>query len=150
MTTENDSPTTVVEVTTSNPPLFDAAVTRFRATEADHGFVTSPGSVCFVAIANNDEPISWCWGFHLVRPDNSSMLYLHDLVVAESSRRSGIGRSLLDAFCEKGRHLGAKTMFLMTGADNRPARGLYERAGATLAAQGQTVSYWFDLEASNS
>lgn len=64
----------------------------------------------------------------------------------EPDSQSGIGIGQLDASCPKGRRLRAVSMFLTTGEDHRPARGLYESAGATLAAQGPTVSYWLGLE----
>lgn len=73
------------------------------------------------------------------------MLYLHNLEVAERYRRQGIGRGLLRSFIRAGTQLGASRMFLVTGAENRAARSLYESMGAGLAAQGPTVNYWFLL-----
>lgn len=84
-------------------------------------------------------------GFHLVRPDGSSMLYLHHLEVAEPCRRQGIGRRLLGAFMTAGAQFGASKIFLTTGENNTAARRLYESMGGGLAAQGPTVNYWFLL-----
>ena len=87
----------------------------------------------------------WCWGYLLARPDGTSMLYLHNLEVAEPCRRQGIGRGLLRSFMEAGVQLGADKMFLITGEGNVAARRLYESMGAGLATQGPTVNYWFPL-----
>ncbi|NUS00419.1 MAG: GNAT family N-acetyltransferase, partial [Kribbellaceae bacterium] len=57
----------------------------------------------------------WCWGAHLARPDGTSMLYLHQLEVAEPYRRKGIARELVSAFMNAGREAGATKMFLTTG-----------------------------------
>ena len=40
----------------------------------------------FVALAGS-EILGWCWGYQLIRPDDSSMLYLHQLEVDETHRR---------------------------------------------------------------
>jgi ribosomal protein S18 acetylase RimI-like enzyme len=81
----------------------------------------------------------------MVRPDETSMIYLHELDVVESFRRRGVGRELVRSFMDAGRSLGASRMFLTTGATNEPARALYEQLGAGLAEQGPTVNYWFQL-----
>ncbi|WP_204342155.1 GNAT family N-acetyltransferase [Micromonospora terminaliae] len=107
-------------------------------------FLRSPGALAFVA-ADGAEIVGWCWGYRLVRPDTSSMLYLHRLEVAPEHRRRGIGAALLRAFMSAGVQAGASRMFLTAGEANGPARALYESLGGGLAAQGPTVSYWFRL-----
>jgi ribosomal protein S18 acetylase RimI-like enzyme len=44
---------------------------------------------------------------------------------------------------------GIAKIFLVTGAENRPVRALYESLGAGLAEQGPTVNYWWNLERSD-
>ncbi|MFF5229784.1 GNAT family N-acetyltransferase [Dactylosporangium sp. NPDC000521] len=120
-------------------------MTSFRvAPGGGRAFLGSPGTLAFVA-SEGAEIFGWCWGYHLVRPDASSMLYLHRLEVAHEHRRRGIGRALLRAFMTAGAQAGAGRMFLTTGEANAPARALYESLGGGLAAQGPTVSYWFPL-----
>lgn len=48
-----------------------------------------------------------------------------------------------------GTELGASKMFLTAAAANTAACNLYESLGAALAAQGPTVSYWFQLPATH-
>ena len=54
---------------------------------------------------------------------------LNDLFVAESARRSGAARALLDAAAEFARQEGAGGISLETTRDNAPARALYRKAG---------------------
>jgi ribosomal protein S18 acetylase RimI-like enzyme len=125
--------------------LLRQATLRFLRTDPVEAFVEAPATLAFVALADSNEVIGWCWGYHLVRPDASSMLYLHELEVAEDHRRQGHGRALLDAFMAAGRKAGAAKMFLSTAEANRPARRLYDSMGGGLAAHGPTANYWFPL-----
>lgn len=120
------------------------AVRTFRNTDSDPAYLESPGTLIFVAVAG-DEIVGWCWGYRLIRPDSSSMLYLHQLEVIESHRGQGIGRELVTTFMTTGKATGATKMFLTTGADNGPARNLYEALGGGLATQSPTANYWFLL-----
>ncbi|MFC4145665.1 GNAT family N-acetyltransferase [Micromonospora mangrovi] len=126
--------------------LFDRAMGRFGAVSGGgQAFLGSPGALAFVA-SEDEEVVGWCWGYHLIRPDASSMLYLHRLEVTPEHRRRGLGGSLLRAFMSAGAQAGASRMFLTTGEANAPARALYESLGGGPSAQGATVSYWFQLE----
>jgi ribosomal protein S18 acetylase RimI-like enzyme len=124
--------------------LLARAVRTFLNADADTGYLEVPGTLAFVA-TGADEVTGWCWGYRLTRPDGASMLYLHQLEVAESHRGQGIGRALTSAFMDAGRSAGAAKMFLTTGAENVPARKLYDSLGGGLATQGATVNYWFLL-----
>ncbi len=102
-------------------PLFERAVRRFKGGAADcAAFAETPGALAFVA-ARGEEVLGWCWGYHLVRPDASSMAYLHELEVAEQYRRQGIGSGLLRAFLAAGREAGAYKMFLIADEAKTPA-----------------------------
>ena len=54
---------------------------------------------------------------------------LNDLFVAESARRFGVARALLDAAANFAREEGAAGLMLETTRDNGPARALYRAAG---------------------
>ncbi|MFG3577671.1 GNAT family N-acetyltransferase [Micromonospora chersina] len=126
--------------------LIDRAMARFGAAPGGgQAFLGSPGALAFVA-SEGEEVVGWCWGYHLIRPDASSMLYLHRVEVAQDHRRRGVGGALLRAFMSAGAQAGASRMFLTTGEANAPARALYESLGGGLAAPGPTVTYWFLLK----
>ena len=125
--------------------LLRRATLKFGGADQAGAFLQAPAALAFVAVEDADEVIGWCWGYHLVRPDASPMLYLHELEVAESHRRQGHGRALLEAFMAAGRSAGAAKMFLSTAEANEPARRLYDSMGGGLAAQGPTINYWFPL-----
>jgi len=136
----------VISAGSSEPELFQLAVQRFRGVAGDERFLAAEGAVSYLAVIDG-EVAGWCWGQHMIRPDQTSMIYLHELEVAEAFRRRGLARALVDAFIEAGRALGASKMFLTTGEANTAARALYEQLGAGLAAQGPTVNYWFLISA---
>ncbi|TDE02421.1 GNAT family N-acetyltransferase [Jiangella asiatica] len=133
-----------VRITPADPGSLTLAVRRFMDTDAGAAFTDAPGTLAFVASVGTTT-CGWAWGYHLVRPDGSSMLYLHQLEVDQAHRRSGIGRKLLCAFMAAGATAGATKMFLTTGADNLAARALYDAEGGGLASEGPTVNYWFRL-----
>lgn len=136
--------TAVIVAGSAEPDMFRLAAQRFRGVPGDERFLAADGAVSYLAVIDG-EVVGWCWGQHMLRPDRTSMMYLHELEVAEAFRRRGIARALVEAFIEVGRALGASKMFLTTGEANAAARALYEQLGAGLAAQGPTVSYWFQL-----
>ncbi|GAA1160343.1 hypothetical protein GCM10009630_68170 [Kribbella jejuensis] len=131
-------------ITAPDAELLTRAVRIFMNTDAATDYLETPGTLAFVATEGEDIT-GWCWGSQLARPDGTSMLYLHQLEVAEPHRRKGIGRQLVSAFMSEGRAAGAMKMFLTTGAHNTPARALYASLGGGLATQGPTENYWFLL-----
>ncbi|RZT15027.1 acetyltransferase (GNAT) family protein [Kribbella sp. VKM Ac-2569] len=133
-----------MHLVTPDAELLVRAVRTFLNTDADPDYLTAPGTLTFVA-TTEDKVTGWCWGYLLPRPDGVSMLYLHNLAVVEAYRNQGIGRALTSAFMDAGRSAGATKMFLTTGAENAPARKLYDSLGGGLATQGATVNYWFLL-----
>ena len=134
----------IVRLSTADGDLLRSAVEQFRAEVADHAFLATPGTLAFAAV-DGRAVLGWCWGYHLIRPDSSSMVYLHEIEVVAAHRRRGLGRALLAAFLAAGADVGATKAFLTTGAANTAARALYESLGGEPAAQGPTVNYWFSL-----
>lgn len=65
---------------------------------------------------------------------------LNDLFVADSARRQGVARALLDAAAEFARGEGAAGLMLETGRDNEPARALYRAAG-----WNEDATQWYSL-----
>jgi GNAT superfamily N-acetyltransferase len=58
--------------------------------------------------------------------------WLEDLYVREAARRSGLGRALVEAACERARERGARRIELDVQEENAPALGLYEACGFLL------------------
>jgi ribosomal protein S18 acetylase RimI-like enzyme len=54
---------------------------------------------------------------------------LHDILVAESARRQGIGKKLLERVFSELRGLGAERVVLHTAVQNRAAHKLFEATG---------------------
>ena len=69
---------------------------------------------------------------------------LNDLFVAESARRSGAARALLDAAAEFAREQGAGGISLETTRDNGPARALYRKAGWS-----EDATQWYSMSLAN-
>ncbi|MEM7644217.1 MAG: GNAT family N-acetyltransferase [Pseudomonadota bacterium] len=67
------------------------------------------------------------------------------LVVAPHLRGSGLGRSLLERYEAEARERGAAAAFLEVRADNKPALGLYRRAG--WAVVGTRRGYYDGIDA---
>lgn len=65
---------------------------------------------------------------------------LNDLFVADTARRQGVARALLDAASGFAREQGAAGLMLETGRDNGPARALYRAAG-----WNEDASQWYSL-----
>jgi GNAT superfamily N-acetyltransferase len=64
-----------------------------------------------------------------------------DLFVAAPARRSGVGRTLIDACRQECRRVDARGLMWSTAKDNTPARGLYESVGAS---SREWIDYWLD------
>ena len=92
----------MTQIVVPDEELLDRVVRKFMNSTAG----SNPNTLVLVALTEG-EPSGWCWGYHLVRPDDTSMLYLHQLEVAEPHRRQGIGRALLRAFMTTGAQAGA-------------------------------------------
>jgi ribosomal protein S18 acetylase RimI-like enzyme len=91
-------------------------------------------------LRNRDSIIFIAWhegkavGFTQLYPTFSSLwmtrlFVLSDLFVAESARKLGAGRLLLDAAAEHGRSAGARYLTLETARTNLTAQSLYEGCG---------------------
>lgn len=133
-----------VDIAVPDTALLNQAVSQFMGAQSGQAFADAPNTLAFVAL-NGPDITGWCWGYHLIRPDDTSMLYLHQLEVDQAHRRTGIGRELLRTFMTAGAKAGATKMFLTTGADNAPARALYDSMGGGPPTQGPTLNYWFLL-----
>jgi ribosomal protein S18 acetylase RimI-like enzyme len=63
--------------------------------------------------------------------------WLEDLFVAESARRDGVGRALVEACAERSRERGCKRLQLDTNETNTAALALYESLGFVTAKRAE-------------
>jgi [ribosomal protein S18]-alanine N-acetyltransferase len=100
-------------------PLGERAWTRQDLAE----FLASPGVTgLLLQAAGRGAGIALC----RIAADESELL---TIAVRPTERRRGLGRRLLTAVIDHVREAGARTLFLEVGADNPPARALYEAMG---------------------
>ena len=84
-----------------------------------------PHAIVFVAY-DGDEEVGWVLAHDLPRRHgNKRQLFVYEVDVAESHRRRGIARALLEHLAG----LGIPEGFVLTEPDNDPANALYRAAG---------------------
>jgi ribosomal-protein-alanine N-acetyltransferase len=111
-------------------PLGERAWTRQDLAE----LVASPGVTgLLLQAAGRGAGIALC----RVAADEAELL---TIAVRPTERRRGAGRRLLTAVIERARGAGARTLFLEVGADNPPARALYEAMGFRVV--GRRAAYY--------
>lgn len=66
---------------------------------------------------------------HYVHPDKPAELWINEVGVADSARRQGVGRHLMQALLDHGRSLGCRTAWVLTEPENVAARALYAGRG---------------------
>jgi len=64
-----------------------------------------------------------------------SLLHISMVFVRPGAQRTGVGLPLIRHILEVARPLGYERVDVWTAQENRPARGLYERAGMTLTGK---------------
>jgi GNAT superfamily N-acetyltransferase len=58
-----------------------------------------------------------------------SAVWVHDLFVEETARRTGTGKALIEAAADAGRRIGADKLVLTVAAKNKFARSFFEGRG---------------------
>ncbi|MGL4238250.1 GNAT family N-acetyltransferase [Tabrizicola sp.] len=79
-------------------------------------------------------------------PDKPRALFINELGVNEDAQRRGIGRALLAAIRAEGRAQGCEVSWVLTEADNAPARAVYASAGGQ-ETTGVVMFEWEEGEA---
>lgn len=74
--------------------------------------------------------------FHPVTSSDKPVCFLNDLFVAETARRHGVGRRLIDALYDLARSEGALRVYWHMQVDNRTAAELYDKVASR---SGHTV-----------
>ena len=106
------------------PEVFDDAFERSVLAAR----LSAEGHLTVVAI-DGDRTVGQCLAVVHRKADQAPDLYIDEVGVAPSHRRRGIARALLADAVAWGREQGCETAWLVAGADDAPARALYDAAG---------------------
>jgi ribosomal protein S18 acetylase RimI-like enzyme len=127
-----------------DPDVFDNAIDFHRAAE----FLADPRHHLVVAIDDN-LVIGFGSAVHYVHPDKSHPeLWINEISVAETHRRQGVGKQLMNAIFDAGRELGCTEAWVLTERDNTAAMNLYA-ALDNAAEPTDNVMFSFRLERAN-
>jgi aminoglycoside 6'-N-acetyltransferase I len=77
---------------------------------------------------------------HYVHPDKAPQLWINEVGVAETHRRQGVGRRMVDRLVQLATELGCTEVWVLTDVDNVAANRLYASAGAEVPP-AQSVMY---------
>lgn len=127
----------IMRVTPANLEFAREAIVEVhgRSIESDDvltSFLRDDNTLMFVAL-ERDRVVGSVYGYRLRNPHTAKpQYYLYEVDVREDMRRRGIGLTLVDAFTEATRSVGACEAWVGTEAVNAPALSLYERAGYTI------------------
>ncbi|MDP9386119.1 MAG: GNAT family N-acetyltransferase [Actinomycetota bacterium] len=97
--------------------------------DATRRFLAEPNHHLLMAY-DGREPVGFVSGVETTHPDKGTEMFLYELSVAESARRRGVGRALVEALAALARERGCYGMWAGTDPGNLPARRTYARAGA--------------------
>lgn len=122
--------------------LFDEAPTeryvqRFLSAAGHHLLVAYEGS----------EPVGFVSGVEVAHPDKPVEMFLNELGVRDESQGRGVGRALVSALWELAVQRGCAGMWVLTDADNTPARRTYLAAGGIEAGRSLMLEWTFTPEA---
>jgi ribosomal protein S18 acetylase RimI-like enzyme len=100
-------------------PPSEAATRRFLA-EPNHHLLLAE---------ERGAAVGFVTGVETTHPDKGTEMFLYELSVAESARRRGTGRALVEALAALARDRGCYGMWVGTEVGNEAARRTYARAG---------------------
>jgi aminoglycoside 6'-N-acetyltransferase I len=112
------------------PGVFDNPIDPRRADE----FLRDDRHHLAVAVSDGTV-VGMASAVHYVHPDKEPELWINEIGVADSFRRTGLGKRLLDALLQHARTLGCRTAWLVTKRDNAAARQLFASAGGQEATE---------------
>ena len=108
------------------------ATARFLAEHGHHLLVAYDGAV----------PIGFISGVETVHPDKGTEMFLYELGVAESHRRRGVARALIERLATIARGAGCYGMWVATDDENVAALATYEGAGAKRDKERAVILTW--------
>jgi ribosomal protein S18 acetylase RimI-like enzyme len=128
-----------------DPDVFDDALDLQRAEE----FLADPRHHLAVAI-DDRLVVGFVSAVHYVHPDKPHPeMWINEVSVAETHRRQGLGKRLMNAVFDVGRELGCAEAWVLTDRENTAAMNLYSAVGNP-ETPSDCVMFSFRLEESNS
>jgi ribosomal protein S18 acetylase RimI-like enzyme len=128
-----------------DPDVFDDALDLQRAEE----FLADPRHHLAVAI-DDRLVVGFVSAVHYVHPDKPHPeMWINEVSVAETHRRQGLGKRLMNAVLDVGRELGCAEAWVLTDRENTAAMNLYSAVGNP-ETPSDCVMFSFRLEESNS
>ena len=106
------------------PDVFDEPIDANWSAE----FLADPRHHLAVAVEEG-VVVGMASSVHYVHPDKPPELWINEVGVAETHRRRGLARRLLEALFERGRGLGCSEAWVLADQSNTTAHRLYESAG---------------------
>lgn len=107
-----------------DPDTFDGPVVA-RYAEA---VLSNPNHHLVVAL-DGARVVGFASGVHFTEPDKAPVLYVDEVGTAESYQRRGVATALMRALLDRARVLGCSEAWVLTEADNTPARAFYAALG---------------------
>lgn len=116
----------------------DIEMSREKATL----LLADPTFVMVVAESSHGELLGRIYGHVLNRLDQSD-LFLYEVDVAESARRKGAGRAMVDYLKAFSSERGFGEMFVPTECSNVEGNGLYKATGGIAEGSPANIYVWF-------
>jgi ribosomal protein S18 acetylase RimI-like enzyme len=104
-------------------------------------FLNAPNTTMLIA-ADDNRVVGFAYGHELVHPDGERTMSLYSLGVAESHRRQGVGRQLVELFIEDARERNCTEVWVLTSDDNAAGSATYTSAGGAREPIGQMMYTW--------
>lgn len=120
-----------------DPDVFDHPVEHSLAAE----YLAGPDNLLTVAV-QAESVVGMASGIVYVHPDKPRQLFINEVGVAESVRRQGVGRRLLQALLTEGRRRGCIEAWVATEENNKPARALYRSLAGNEDPDRAVVYTW--------
>lgn len=121
------------------PDVFDEPIDANWSAE----FLADPRHHLAVAI-DDGVIVGMASAVHYIHPDKPPELWINEVGVAETHRRKGIARQLLQALFERGRGLGCSEAWVLADQSNTTAHRLYESAGGRASPEA-AIMFEFPL-----
>jgi len=121
--------------------LVHRAVREFRGADAvaPDLFLEDPRAHAIVAL-EDDELVGWAYGSEVLHPEGRWIVVVLGIEVEPSSRRSGVGRALLERFATLASAKGHERVWLLTDAGADVARRLFP--GTSVEPSGSLGHWW--------